>query len=74
MLRSTTRNTLRLATRYTKVSSSIIRHTLPTVFGSSTGGSGIRFASQLAHVKTHQTYKMNQLKILVSKILKIGIY
>lgn len=52
MLRSTTRNTLRLATRYTKVSSSIIRHTLPTVFGSSTGGSGIRFASQLAHVKT----------------------
>ena len=31
MLRSTTRNTLRLATRYTKVSSSIIRHTLPTV-------------------------------------------
>ncbi|CAX41827.1 delta-1-pyrroline-5-carboxylate dehydrogenase, mitochondrial precursor, putative [Candida dubliniensis CD36] len=45
MLRSTTRNTLRLATKYVKISPNVVRHTLPKV-------SGVRFASQLAHVKT----------------------
>ena len=44
------------------------------MFGSSTGGSGIRFASQLAHVKTPPNLQNEPVKILVSKILKIGIY